>query len=71
MPDTGGKCVTISSFSVYVASSFCAHMVLFGRFKWRSCKAVTRTDSRLSYSESDILSVRHVFQFFFFFLLKN
>ena len=43
-----------------VASSFCVHMVLFGRFKGRSSKAVTRTDSRLSYSESDIFSVTHV-----------
>ena len=51
---------SISSFSVYVASSFCAHMVLFGRFKGRSCKPLTRTDSRLSYSESYILSVRYV-----------
>ena len=43
-----------------VASSFCVHMVRFGRFKGRSWKAVTRTDSRLSYSESDIFSVTHV-----------
>ena len=45
---------------MYVASSFCVHMVLFGRFKGRSWKAVTKTDSRLSYSESDMLSVTHV-----------
>ena len=45
---------------MYVAPSFCVHMVLFGRFKGRSWKAVTRTDSRLSYSESDISSVTHV-----------
>ena len=45
---------------MYVASSFCVHMVHFGRFKERSWKAVTRTDSRLSYSESDILSVMHI-----------
>ena len=34
-------------------------MVLF-RFKGQSWKAVTKTDCRLSYSESDILSVTHV-----------
>ena len=35
-------------------------MVLFDRSKGRSWKAVTRTNSHLSYSESDILSVMHV-----------
>ena len=45
--------------SVYVASSFCVHMLLFGWFKGRSWKAVTRTDSR-ALRVRHILSVTHV-----------